>query len=166
MKKTILSLALFGLSTLATVTHAAGYGVVSLEHVVENSSYLKQQNLALQQSVKPQTTKLEQLTKELETMQQRAQQTTNLSDAEKQKMNTQFQAKLKEFNSLQQAVQTRVQSELQKINDGFETRLKQVAEQLRKENGLDVVLNKNSALAYDPKHDLTDKMIQKVNAIK
>ena len=166
MKKTILSLALFGLSTLATVTHAAGYGVVSLEHVVENSSYLKQQNLALQQSVKPQTTKLEQLTKELETMQQRAQQATNLSEAEKQKMNTQFQAKLKEFNSLQQAVQTRVQSELHKINDSFETRLKQVAEQLRKENGLDVVLNKNSALAYDAKYDLTDKMIQKVNAIK
>ena len=166
MKKTILSLALFGLSTLATVTHAAGYGVVSLERVVESSSYLKQQNLALQQSVKPQTTKLEQLTKELETLQQRAQQASNLSDAEKQKMNTQFQAKLKEFNGLQQVVQTRVQAELQKINDGFETRLKQVAEQLRKENGLDLVLNKNSALAYDPKHDLTDKMIQKVNAIK
>ncbi len=99
-------------------------------------------------------------------MQQRAQQATNLSDTEKQKMNTQFQAKLKEFNGLQQVVQTRVQSELHKINDGFETRLKQVAEQLRKENGLDVVLNKNSALAYDPKYDLTDKMIQKVNAIK
>ncbi|MEB6565053.1 OmpH family outer membrane protein [Acinetobacter towneri] len=166
MKKTILSLALFGLSSMAAVAHAAGYGVVSLERVVESSSYLKQQNLALQQSVKLQTTKLEQLAKELETMQQRAQQSNNLSDAEKQKMNTQFQAKLKEFNGLQQVVQTRVQAELQKINDGFETRLKQVAEQLRKENGLDVVLNKNSALAYDPKHDLTDKMIQKVNAIK
>ncbi|BFM35505.1 OmpH family outer membrane protein [Acinetobacter towneri] len=166
MKKTILSLALFGLSSMAAVAHAAGYGVVSLERVVESSSYLKQQNLALQQSVKPQTTKLEQLAKELETMQQRAQQSNNLSDAEKQKMNTQFQAKLKEFNGLQQVVQTRVQAELQKINDGFETRLKQVAEQLRKENGLDVVLNKNSALAYDPKYDLTDKMIQKVNALK
>ncbi|WP_180096214.1 OmpH family outer membrane protein [Acinetobacter sp. YH12205] len=166
MKKTILSLALLGLSTMAAVAHAAGYGVVSLERVVENSSYLKQQNLALQQSVKPQTTKLEQLTKELEAMQQRAQQATNLSDTEKQKMNTQFQAKLKEFNGLQQVVQTRVQSELHKINDSFETRLKQVAEQLRKENGLDVVLNKNSALAYDPKYDLTDKMIQKVNALK
>ncbi len=44
--------------------------------------------------------------------------------------------------------------------------MKQVAEQLRKENQLDVVLNKNSALAYDAKYDLTDKMIQKVNAIK
>ena len=81
-------------------------------------------------------------------------------------MNTQFQAKLKEFNGLQQVVQTRVQAELQKMNDIFENRLKQAAEQLRKENNLDVVLNKNSALAYDPKYDLTDKMIQKVNAIK
>ncbi len=51
MKKTILSLALLGLSTMAAVAHAAGYGVVSLERVVESSSYLKQQNLALQQSV-------------------------------------------------------------------------------------------------------------------
>jgi Outer membrane protein (OmpH-like). len=48
----------------------------------------------------------------------------------------------------------------------MDTRIKQVAEQLRTENKLDVVLNKNSALAYDPKFDLTDKMIQKVNAIK
>ena len=44
MKKTILSLALLGLSTMAAVAHAAGYGVVSLERVVENSSYLKQQS--------------------------------------------------------------------------------------------------------------------------
>ena len=48
---------------MAAVAHAAGYGVVSLERVVENSSYLKQQNQALQQSVKPQTSKLEQLAK-------------------------------------------------------------------------------------------------------
>ena len=59
-----------------------------------------------------------------------------------------------------------MQADLQKMNDSFEQRIKQAAEQLRKENNLDVVLNKNSALAYDPKYDLTDKMIQKVNAIK
>jgi outer membrane protein len=37
---------------------------------------------------------------------------------------------------------------------------------LRQEAGLDFILNKNSALAYDAKNDLTAKMIQKVNAIK
>lgn len=149
-----------------SVVHAAGYGVIDLEKVVENSTYLKQQNASLQQTVNPQTTKLEQLGKDLEGIQQRAQQNPNLSEAEKQKMMTQYQAKLKEFNSIQQGVQTTVQSAIQVMNKTLDGRVKQVAEQLRKENNLDVVLNKNSALAYDAKYDLTDKMIQKVNVIK
>ena len=149
-----------------SVVHAAGYGVVDLEKVVENSTYLKQQNASLQQTVNPKTTKLEQLGKELEGIQQRAQQNPNLSEVEKQKMMTQYQTKLKEFNSIQQGVQTTVQSAIQVMNKTLDGRVKQVAEQLRKENSLDVVLNKNSALAYDAKYDLTDKMIQKVNVIK
>ena len=149
-----------------SVVHAAGYGVVDLEKVVENSTYLKQQNASLQQTVNPQTTKLEQLGKELEGIQQRAQQNPNLTEAEKQKMMTQYQTKLKEFNSIQQGVQMTVQSAIQVMNKTLDGRVKQVAEQLRKENNLDVVLNKNSALAYDAKYDLTDKMIQKVNVIK
>ena len=165
MNKILMSLLVAGLVS-TSVVHAAGYGVVDLEKVVENSTYLKQQNASLQQTVNPKTTKLEQLGKELEGIQQRAQQNPNLSEAEKQKMMTQYQTKLKEFNSIQQGVQTTVQSAIQVMNKTLDGRVKQVAEQLRKENNLDVVLNKNSALAYDAKYDLTDKMIQKVNALK
>ena len=165
MNKILKSLLVAGLVS-TSVVHAAGYGVVDLEKVVENSTYLKQQNASLQQTVNPQTTKLEQLGKELEGIQQRAQQNPNLSEAEKQKMMSQYQTKLKEFNSIQQGVQTTVQSAIQVMNKTLDGRVKQVAEQLRKENNLDVVLNKNSALAYDAKYDLTDKMIQKVNVIK
>lgn len=165
MNKILMSMLVAGLVS-TSVVHAAGYGVVDLEKVVENSTYLKQQNASLQQAVNPQTTKLEQLGKDLEGIQQRAQQNPNLSEAEKQKMMTQYQTKLKEFNSIQQGVQTTVQSAIQVMNKTLDGRVKQVAEQLRKENNLDVVLNKNSALAYDAKYDLTDKMIQKVNVIK
>ena len=162
----ILSVLIFVGIASTSVVHAAGYGVVDLEKVVENSTYLKQQNASLQQTVNPQTTKLEQLGKDLEGIQQRAQQNPNLSEAEKQKMMTQYQTKLKEFNSIQQGVQMTVQSAIQVMNKTLDGRVKQVAEQLRKENNLDVVLNKNSAVAYDAKYDLTDKMIQKVNVIK
>ena len=154
---------------LASVTpfaQAAGIGAIDLERVVEGSTYLKQQNTAFQQKIQPQTSKIEQLSKELEALQQRAQSNTKLSDAEKQKMSTQYQAKFQELNQLQQSVQSNVQSSIQQIRTVFDARVKQIAEQLRKENNLDVVLNKNSALAYDAKYDLTDKMIQKVNAIK
>lgn len=154
------------LASVAPLTQAASMGVIDLERVVEGSTYLKQQNTIFQQKIQPQTTKIEQLSKELETLQQRAQSNTKLSETEKQKMSAQYQAKLQELNQLQQSVQTNVQSSIQQIRIVFDARVKQIAEQLRRENNLDVVLNKNSALAYDAKYDLTDKMIQKVNAIK
>ena len=154
------------LASVAPLTQAASMGVIDLERVVEGSTYLKQQNTIFQQKIQPQTTKIEQLSKELETLQQRAQSNTKLSETEKQKMSVQYQAKLQELNQLQQSVQTNVQSSIQQIRIVFDARVKQIAEQLRRENNLDVVLNKNSAIAYDAKYDLTDKMIQKVNAIK
>ncbi|MDM1343293.1 OmpH family outer membrane protein [Acinetobacter pseudolwoffii] len=165
MKKMIMAMSL-ALASVAPLTQAAGIGVIDLERVVEGSTYLKQQNTAFQQKIQPQTSKIEQLSKELEALQQRAQSNTKLSDAEKQKMSTQYQAKFQELNQLQQSVQSNVQSSIQQIRRVFDARVKQIAEQLRKENNLNVVLNKNSALAYDAKYDLTDKMIQKVNAIK
>ena len=150
----------------STAVHAAGYGIVDLEKIVEQSVYIKQQNASMQQQVKPQTAKIESLTKELEALQQRAPQNTKLSDAEKKSMTQQYQSKVQELTALQQKVQGSVESSIQALNRTMDSRIKQVAEQLRKENNLDVVLNKNSALAYDAKYDLTDKMIQKVNAIK
>lgn len=165
MKKIIMVMSL-ALASVAPLTQAAGIGVIDLERVVEGSTYLKQQNTAFQQKIQPQTTKIEQLSKELEALQQRAQSNTKLSDADKQKMSAQYQAKFQELNQLQQSVQSNVQTSIQQIRTVFDARVKQMAEQLRKENNLDVVLNKNSALAYDAKYDLTDKMIQKVNAIK
>ncbi|RDC53967.1 OmpH family outer membrane protein [Acinetobacter sp. RIT592] len=165
MKKMIMAMSL-ALASVAPLTQAASMGVIDLERVVEGSTYLKQQNTIFQQKIQPQTTKIEQLSKELEAWQQRAQSNTKLSETEKQKMSAEYQAKLQELNQLQQSVQTNVQSSIQQIRIVFDARVKQIAEQLRRENNLDVVLNKNSALAYDAKYDLTDKMIQKVNAIK
>ena len=159
MKKLSLAILTLGLST---VVNAAGYGVIDLEKVVESSQYLKQQNASLEASIKPQASKLEQLNKELATLQKQSQtQGANLKQIE-----TQYQAKMTEFTTLQQSVQSRVQTTIQNTNKTFEARVKQAAEQLRQENSLDLVLNKNAALAFDSKYDLTAKMIQKVNAIK
>lgn len=144
------------------LVNAAGYGVVDLEKVVANSQYLKQQNASLEQSVKPQTAKLEQINKEIEALRQKAQ----AQGANKDQLAAQYQAKVTEFQKIQQDVQAKVQSTIQNTNKTFETRVKQVADQLRQENALDMVLNKNAVLSYDPKFDLTDKMTQKVNAIK
>ena len=162
MMKTM-KMAIMGLGLgFAGLVQAAGFGVVDLEKVVESSTYLKQQNASLEQSVKPQTTKLEQITKDIEALKQKAQ----AQGANAQQINAQYQAKVTEFQTIQQSVQTKVQSTIQNTNSVFETRVKQAAEQLRTENSLDLVLNKNTVIAFDSKYDLTAKMIQKVNAIK
>ena len=152
--------------TATSMVQAAGVGVIDLERVVENSTYLKQQNASFQQKFQPQTNRIDVLTKDLDILQKRAQSTAKITDAEKQKMSNEYQTKLQELNQLQQSVQTGAQSSIQQIRSIFDTRVKKIAEELRTENKLEVVLNKNSTLAYDPRYDLTDKMIQKVNAIK
>lgn len=148
---------------LTVTAKAGGIAVIDLAKVVESSTYLKQQNASLGQSVKPTSTKLEQLGKEIEGLQQKAQ---SANQADLQKLSAQYQAKVNEFNTTQQSLQTKVQSSLQTMNTTFENRVKQAAEQLRKENNLDFILNKNSTIASDAQYDLTDKMIQKVNAMK
>ena len=162
MKK--LTMLMLGLGlTVSAVANAGGIGVVDLAKVVESSTYLKQQNDSLGQSVKPTSAKLEQLGKEIESLQKKAQ---SANQADLQKLSGQYQAKVNEFNTTQQGLQTKVQTTLQTMNTNFENRVKQAAEQLRKENNLDFILNKNSTIASDAQYDLTDKMIQKVNAMK
>ena len=161
----------FGLMALILATSigsaaAAAIGVINIDKVVEQSTYLKQQTAAFQQRVQPQRTQLESLGKELQGLQQRMQAGAQLSDADKQKLIGQYQAKMAEFEKTQQNLQSLAQSNSQTIHSTFDLRLKQAAEQLRKENNLDVILNKNSTFASDARYDLTDKMIQKVNAIK
>lgn len=159
-----LTMLMLGLGlTVSAVANAGGIGVVDLAKVVESSTYLKQQNDSLGQSVKPTSAKLEQLGKEIESLQKKAQ---SANQADLQKLSGQYQAKVNEFNTTQQGLQTKVQTTLQTMNTNFESRVKQVAEQLRKENNLDFILNKNSTIASDAQYDLTDKMIQKVNAMK
>lgn len=161
MKKVLLALAT-GLAF--TAVQAADYGIVDIDKVVQGSTYLKQQQSALQQSIKPQTTQIEQLQKDLAGIQQKG--NAAKSQAEVDKLKKDFDTKAAQVNTLQQQVQSKVQTTMQATNTVFETRVKTAAEQLRKENKLDLVLNKNSVLASDSSADLTDKIIQKVNAIK
>lgn len=161
MKKILLALAT-GLAF--TAVQAADYGIVDIDKVVQGSTYLKQRQSALQQSIKPQTTQIEQLQKDLAGIQQKG--NAAKSQAEVDKLKKDFDTKAAQVNTLQQQVQSKVQTTMQATNTVFETRVKTAAEQLRKENKLDLVLNKNSVLASDLNADLTDKIIQKVNAIK
>ncbi|WPC36038.1 MULTISPECIES: OmpH family outer membrane protein [Acinetobacter] len=163
MKKMMMAMGI-ALAGLTSLSHADDYGIVDLEKVVQNSIYLKQQNATLENEIKPQTAQIAQFQKDLAAIKQKGQ--TAKTPAEREKIAKEFEGKATQLAGVQQQVQATVQTRMQSVNKAFEGNLKRAAEQLRQENKLDVVLNKNSVLAYDAKYDLTDKMIQKVNAIK
>jgi len=163
MKKMMMAMGI-ALAGLTSLSHADDYGIVDLEKVVQNSTYLKQQNATLENEIKPQTAQIAQFQKDLAAIKQKGQ--TAKTQAEREKIAKEFEGKATQLTGVQQQVQATVQTRMQSVNKAFEGNLKRAAEQLRQENKLDVVLNKNSVLAYDAKYDLTDKMIQKVNAIK
>lgn len=151
----------------STFSFASNYGVIDYAKVIENSTYLKQQNETLNQSIKPTATKLEQLSKELNALQEKASnEGAKLKDAELKRLEQEFQTKLADFNKTQQDLQVRMQQSVRQMNSTIESRIVQVAEQLRTENKLDVILERGGVLSYDKKVDLTDKAIQRVNAIK
>lgn len=163
MKKMMMAMGI-ALASLTSLSHANDYGIVDLEKVVQNSTYLKQQNATLENEIKPQTAQIAQFQKDLAAIKQKGQ--VAKTPAEREKIAKEFEGKATQLAGVQQQVQATVQTRMQSVNKAFEGNLKRAAEQLRQENKLDVVLNKNSVLAYDAKYDLTDKMIQKVNAIK
>jgi len=163
MKKMMMAMGI-ALAGLTSLSHADDYGIVDLEKVVQNSTYLKQQNATLENEIKPQTAQIAQFQKDLAAIKQKGQ--TAKTQAEREKIAKEFEGKATQLAGVQQQVQATVQTRMQSVNKAFEGNLKRAAEQLRQENKLDVVLNKNSVFAYDAKYDLTDKMIQKVNAIK
>lgn len=164
MKK--LALLVAGL-TVSAVSFANQYAVVDLPKVIESSTYVKQQEASLQQSIKADTTKLEQLRKELAAMQQKAQtDAPKMKEDELKRLEQQFETKMNEFGKLQQQVQTRVQQGMSQIENTLNTRITQVTDQLRVENKFDVVLERGVVLSYDKKVDITDKVIQRLNAIK
>lgn len=144
-------------------TAFADVGIVDFAKVIENSTYLKQQNQTLKQTVQPTVNKLEQLAKELESLQAKAAQA---KADEVSKLEQQFKTKMTEFNSLQQQLQSSMQRGSQQMQTTFESRVTQVAEQLRVENKLDMIVERGSVLSFDKKYDLTEKVIQKVNTIR
>ena len=153
MKKVVLGLA----ASLCFMTaQAADFIVIDLEKIVSSSTYLKTQN----DGFIAERTKFEKLENDLMALQTKIKETK--STTEQDKLKKEFNDKAQQLNELQQQIALTRQN----VSKIFESQVKTVAEQLRRENKADVVLNKNSVLAYDAKYDLTDKMIQKVNAIK
>lgn len=157
----------FATAMMASTLSFASYGVIDFAKVIDNNTYLKQQKESLNQTIQPIGKKLEQLSKELQALQEKAaKEQGTMKEEEKKRLEQQFQTKLTDFNKAQQELQVKIQQGTHQMNSTLDSRIVQVADQLRVEHKLDAIFERGSLVSYDKKFDLTDKMIQKLNAIK
>lgn len=82
MKKMMMAMGI-ALAGLTSLSHADDYGIVDLEKVVQNSTYLKQQNATLENEIKPQTAQIAQFQKDLAAIKQKGQVAKTPAEREK-----------------------------------------------------------------------------------
>ena len=158
------SMLVVGLMT-TTAAFAEKYAVVDIQKAAADTNYMKQQTSSLEAALKPQQQKQEALAKQLQDLQQKAQNDARvMKEADLKKLEQDYATKMNEYNATATGMQKRLQDTLENINKTVAPKIEQAVEDLRKQGGYSVILNRAAVVSLDPSIDLTSKVTQQVNA--
>ena len=165
MRKLLInSMLAVGLMT-TTAAFAEKYAVVDVQKAAADTNYMKQQTASLEAALKPQQQKQEALAKQLQDLQQKAQNDARvMKEADIKKLEQDYATKMNEYNSNAAGMQKRLQDTLENINRTVAPKIEQAIEDIRKQGGYSVILNRAAVVSLDPSIDLTAKITQQVNA--
>lgn len=165
MRKLVVNSVLaLGLMT-TTAAFAEKYAVVDIQKAAADTNYMKQQTASLEAALKPQQQKQEALGKQLQALQQKAQTDARvMKEADLKKLEQEYATKMNEYNSTATGMQKRLQDTLENINKTVAPKIEAAVEDLRKQGGYSVILNRAAVVSLDPSIDLTSKVTQQVNA--
>ncbi|OEY97606.1 hypothetical protein BJI46_08990 [Acinetobacter qingfengensis] len=154
-----------GLS-MTTAAFAEKYAVVDMQKAATDTNYMKAQKASLDAALKPQQQTHERLTKEITSLQNKAQaEGKNMKEADLRKLEQDYAAKMNAYNENAANMQKRVQTSLETINQTLGPKIEQVVENLRKQGGYSMVIDRKAVVSYDPSIDLTMQVTQQVNTV-
>lgn len=159
-----LALTTFALSGMA---QAANVAVADSQAAVLASNTAQQTITSLQASLKPQRDRLEQLTKDLKTLEDRFKKDGGvMSDKDKLALQSQAQSKLNDYNSTAEGMQRKVEEAQSNMLKTMMPKLEGVIEAIRKEGNFDVIIERKNVIWADPSVDITKKITDRLNAAK
>lgn len=159
-----LALTTFALSGMA---QAANVAVADSQAAVLASNTAQQTITSLQASLKPQRDRLEQLTKDLKTLEDRFKKDGGvMSDKDKLALQSQAQSKLNDYNSTAEGMQRKVEDAQSNMLKTMMPKLEGVIEAIRKEGNYDVIIERKNVIWADPSVDITKKITDRLNAAK
>ena len=165
MRKLLINTILSTGFLFTTAAFAEKYAVVDVQKAAADTNYMKQQTSSLEAALKPQQQKQEALAKQLQDLQQKAQNDARvMKEADLKKLEQDYATKMNEYNSNAAGMQKRLQDTLENINKTVAPKIEQAVEELRKQGGYSVILNRAAVVSLDPSIDLTSKVTQQVNA--
>lgn len=166
MKKLITATTLcIGLGLTGTA-FAEKYAVVDLQQAAYETNYMKTQRASLEAALKPQQQQQEKLAKEINEIQQKAEsQGKNMKEADLQKLEKDYENKVRAYNDNAASMQQRLQAQSVNIEKNLGPKIEQVVNNLRTQGGYSLIIDRNAVVSFDPSVDLTSKVTQEVNKL-
>jgi Skp family chaperone for outer membrane proteins len=162
------SLVIASLCAVFTVPVFAGnVAVADSQAAILATNVAKKTFEKLNADMKPQRDRLEQLRKDIAVIEEKFQKNASvMSDKDKRDLQKQAEGKINEFKGLADAVQKRANETQQDMLKVLIPKTEVVVEDLRKAGNYDIIIEKKNVIFATPEADLTQKITDKLNAMK
>lgn len=155
------------LAVLTSPVFAGNVAVADSQAAIMATDMAKKTFEKLNNDMKPQRDRLEQLRKDISTIEEKFQKNASvMSDKDKRDLQKQAETKLAEFKNLADAVQKRANEVQQDMLKTLIPKTEDVVEEIRKAGNYDIIIEKKNVIFADPSVDITKKITDKLNAAK
>ncbi|PQA49366.1 OmpH family outer membrane protein [Amnimonas aquatica] len=139
--------------------------VVDREEALLATSAAKAAQDKLNADMKPERDKLEQLRREIKAMEESYQKNAaTMGEKQKAELEDKARAKTMEFTQRLQQVQQKTQTAQQELLKRLLPSMGGIIEELRKAGNYDIILERSAAIYVAPEHDLTKRVLDRLNA--
>lgn len=156
-----------GLLVLAVAVPALAetrIGVVDLRQALFSSDDAQVFSEQLQKDFSGDEAKVRQIQEEARSLKERLETDgAMMNESERNKLATEFQEKVKEFNFLKQRLDSTVASRKQAFLENARPQVDQAVKELLEENNLDLILPSEAVVYANPEMDLTGELLEKLN---
>ncbi|HRH91587.1 MAG TPA: OmpH family outer membrane protein [Agitococcus sp.] len=155
------------LTSFAMPALAGNVAVADSQAAIMATETAKKTFEKLNNDMKPQRDRLEQLRKDIAAIEEKFQKNASvMSDKDKRDLQKQAESKLNEFKNLADAVQKRANEVQQEMLKTLIPKTEVVVEEIRKAGNYDIIIEKKNVIFADPAVDITKKITEKLNAAK
>ena len=141
--------------------------VVDPMQAIIETEEVKSRNATLESSLEADSQRLRRLRDDITKVEERLQRDgMTMSSEERNRLTDERETKGFEFQSLQQSLQRRVNSDRQALIEQMEPKVLRAIEEISKEMDLDLVISAQAAVFAKPDLDITAQVTQRINRMK